>query len=71
MAVIKPFRGLRYNKEKIQNLEKVVSPPYDVISEQGKRDYLNSSPYNITRLILPDPDGGNDKYSSACNLLNQ
>ncbi|MFH1904285.1 MAG: DUF1015 domain-containing protein [bacterium] len=71
MAIIKPFRGIRYNKEKIQNLEKVVSPPYDVISEQEKRDYLNSSPYNIIRLILPDPDGGNDKYNSACNLLNQ
>ena len=71
MAVIKPFRGLRYNKEKIRDLEKVVSPPYDVISEQEKKDYLNSSPYNITRLILPEPDGGNDKYNSACNLLNQ
>jgi len=71
MAVIKPFRGIRYNKEKIQNLEKAVSPPYDVISEQEKRDYLNFSPYNIIRLILPEPDGGNDKYNSACNLLNQ
>lgn len=69
MAVIKPFRGVRYNKEKIQNLGKVVSPPYDVISEQEKRDYLNSSPWNIIRLILPEPDGGNDKYSSARNLL--
>ena len=70
MVIIKPFRGIRYNKEKIQNLEKVVSPPYDVISEQEKRDYLNSSPYNIVRLILPDPDEKNDKYSSAHNLLN-
>ncbi len=71
MAVIKPFRGIRYNKEKTQNMEKVVSPPYDVISEQGKRDYLNSSPYNIVRLILPEPDEENDKYSSARNLFNQ
>ena len=70
MAVIKPFKGIRYNKEKIQNLGKVVSPPYDVISEQEKRNYLNSSPYNITRLILPDSDGENDKYRSARNLLN-
>jgi len=70
MVIIKPFRGARYNKEKIHDLQKVVSPPYDVISEQEKRDYLNSSPYNIIRLILPDPDGENDKYSSARNLLN-
>ncbi|MBU0477071.1 DUF1015 domain-containing protein [bacterium] len=71
MAIIKPFRGIRYNKEKIQNLENVVSPPYDVIPEQEKRDYLNSSPYNIIRLILPESDGENDKYNSARNLLNQ
>ncbi|MCK5594752.1 DUF1015 domain-containing protein [bacterium] len=70
MAIIKPFRGVRYNKRKILDLEKVVSPPYDVISEQEKRDYLNSSPYNITRLILPDANEKNDKYSSASNLLN-
>jgi len=71
MAIIKPFRGVKYNNKKIRNLEKVVSPPYDVISEQEKRDYFNSSPYNITRLILPEPDRENDKYSSAGNLLNQ
>ena len=71
MAVIKPFRGIKYNSKKIGDLEKVVSPPYDVISEQEKQDYLDSSPYNITRLILPEPDGESDKYSTAGNLLNQ
>ncbi len=71
MAVIKPFRGIRYNKEKIQNLEKVVSPPYDIIPEDQKQEYLSFSPYNIVRLILPDADGKSDKYSTANNLFNQ
>ena len=31
MALIAPFRALRYNPAKIQHLEEVVTPPYDVI----------------------------------------
>jgi len=31
MAVVAPFRGVRYNPEKIVHLEDVVTPPYDVM----------------------------------------
>jgi len=33
MVEIIPFRGIRYNPEEVVDLTKVVSPPYDVISE--------------------------------------
>ena len=31
MAVVAPFRGVRYNPEKRVHLEDVVTPPYDVM----------------------------------------
>ena len=38
MAVVKPFRALRYDEAKAGPLEKLVAPPYDVISpEQRER----------------------------------
>ena len=32
MAVVKPFRALRYDEEAAGPLEALVAPPYDVIS---------------------------------------
>ena len=37
MAVVAPFRGVRYNPEKIERLEDVVTPPYDVISTDDEK----------------------------------
>ena len=53
MARIAPFRALRYD---VPDLAPVVAPPYDVISEQQRADYLDRSPYNIVHLTLPDSE---------------
>ncbi len=50
MACIKPFRGLRYNPKKIGDLEKTVTPPYDVISPEQQEAFYDKSPYNVVRL---------------------
>lgn len=52
MALIAPFRGLRYNSEKIASLEEVVTPPYDVIDEQAQAELLRRNPYSMIRLDL-------------------
>ncbi|NTV12695.1 MAG: DUF1015 domain-containing protein [Desulfobulbaceae bacterium] len=52
MALIAPFRGLRYNPEKIANLEEVVTPPYDVIDERAQADLLRRNPFSMIRLDL-------------------
>ncbi|HHX87703.1 MAG TPA: DUF1015 domain-containing protein, partial [Firmicutes bacterium] len=31
MAVITPFKGIRYNTGKIADLSTVIAPPYDII----------------------------------------
>lgn len=69
MAVVTPFRGILYNKEKIQDLKDVVTPPYDVISELERQKYCDRHPQNIIRLILskggPDDDAMNNRYTRA------
>ncbi|MFQ5835079.1 MAG: DUF1015 family protein, partial [bacterium] len=39
MAEIKPFRGVIYNQEKIKDLARVMTPPYDVISPLEQQLY--------------------------------
>ena len=53
MARIRPFRALRYD---VPDLEAVVAPPYDVISPEERRRYLDRSPYNVVHLTLPDSE---------------
>ena len=52
MALIAPFRGLRYNPEKVEQLEDVVSPPYDVIDKQAQEALGRKNPYNMIHLDL-------------------
>lgn len=50
MATIKPFKGLRYNIEKVGGLEHVVTPPYDIISDEEQKAYYDKHPNNVIRL---------------------
>lgn len=52
MAEIIPFRGLRYNQERIKRLDAVVTPPYDVISPERQTQLYKSNRHNFIRVIL-------------------
>ncbi|MBI4228189.1 MAG: DUF1015 domain-containing protein [Deltaproteobacteria bacterium] len=52
MSVVTGFRGFRYNPTKIEDLIKVLAPPYDVISREEQEELYRVSPYNVVRLIL-------------------
>jgi uncharacterized protein (DUF1015 family) len=71
MATIKPFRGVRYNPERIPDLSAVVSQPHDRVRHGLKDKYYDSSPYNIARLIKgkahPDDGEQNNIYTRARN----
>jgi uncharacterized protein (DUF1015 family) len=54
MAVVKPFRAERYDESKAGPLERLVAPPYDVLSPEQRQEYLARSPYNVVHLTLPD-----------------
>jgi len=69
MPGIKPFKAYIYNKNKINDLTEVVTPPYDVISEEQQTELQNLSPYNFTHIDLakakPGDDKDNNKYTRA------
>jgi uncharacterized protein (DUF1015 family) len=59
MALVKPFRALRYAAGAAGPLDDLVSPPYDVVSPELQARLLERSPYNAIRLVRPEkPEDG-------------
>jgi uncharacterized protein (DUF1015 family) len=56
VAVVKPFRALRYDERWAGPLDSLVAPPYDVISAEERERFLTRSPHNVVRLTLPDDE---------------
>ncbi len=74
MAKIAPFRGLRYNLEKIKHMEDVVTPPYDVIDEKAQVALLSKNPYNMIQLDLTKQAGdqlSTERYEGAKAIFNR
>ena len=67
MAVVKAYKGLRFNCEKAGDISELVCPPYDIISDKQREEYIQNNPYNIIRLELPK---GEDRYNKASEILN-
>lgn len=65
MAVIRPFRALRYT-EQAGPLRELVAPPYDVIDARERERLAAQSPANAVHLILPK---GDEPYRVAAALL--
>ena len=75
MAVVKPFRGLRYNLDRVSDLSAVITPPYDVISAAEQLRYYKTNPYNVVRLDFgidePEDTPVNNKYTRAADYVKQ
>jgi uncharacterized protein (DUF1015 family) len=56
VAVVKPFRAVRYDEEAAGPLASLVAPPYDVITPAERERYLARSPFNVVHLTLPDSE---------------
>ena len=65
----KPFNGILYNKEKIDDISRVVCPPYDVISNMAS--YYERSSENAIRLELPVASGPMDQYTNAKHIMDE
>lgn len=68
MAEIKAFKGMRYT-DNGGTLNTLVCPPYDIISDAQRGEYIERNPYNIIRLELPK--GGDERYREAGNTLDK
>jgi len=73
MAILAPFRGLIYNPDKITDLSRVITPPYDVISPQQQEALYARHPYNMIQLDLgknlPGDSPTFNRYTRAARLL--
>jgi uncharacterized protein (DUF1015 family) len=61
MAVVKPFRAVRYG-EPAGPLEALVAPPYDVISPEQRERLAAQSPNNVVHLTLPEDEAGAGRF---------
>lgn len=65
---VKPIDAIVYNQEKV-NMENVIAPPYDVISEKYRDELEARSEYNFVKLILAnnstDLSDSNNRYNEA------
>lgn len=66
MANVKSFKGLRFNTEKAGKIEELVCPPYDIISDKQRLEYIRKNDNNIINLELPK---GPYPYDEAFDVL--
>jgi uncharacterized protein (DUF1015 family) len=69
---LNPFRGLRYDPDRVGSLASVTSPPYDVVVRPDGVHHLQSAdPYNIVRLILPQAGTPSARTEQAADTLRR
>lgn len=67
-----PFRGLRYDPDRVGSLASVTSPPYDVVVRPDGLHHLQSAdPHNIVRLILPQAGTPSAQTEQAADTLRR
>ncbi|WP_037860669.1 DUF1015 domain-containing protein [Streptomyces sp. NRRL S-340] len=67
-----PFRGLRYDPDRVGSLAAVTSPPYDVVVRPDGLHHLQSAdPHNIVRLILPQAGTPTARNDQAADTLRR
>ncbi|MDP9264695.1 MAG: DUF1015 domain-containing protein [Chloroflexota bacterium] len=73
MAEIVPFHGLRYDEAKAGPLGDVISPPYDVITDELRDRLYERGPYNVVRVEYGREEPGDgptaDRYTRAKETL--
>lgn len=66
MPEFQPFKGLRYDSNRV-SLSEVIAPPYDVVSSEDRQELCRKSAYNSIKIELPNrglPDNV-DPYKQA------
>lgn len=75
MVQIFPFRGLRYNPDKVGKLDNVTAQPYDVIDRIAQKRLYETHPANVVRVILGEKNDGDNAsdnvYTRAAQYLEQ
>lgn len=70
LSEIRTFRGTFYNPSIVEDMSEVVAPPYDIIDDRRQQELLSRSPYNVVRLVLPQPESNKDFWDEAAAYFN-
>lgn len=70
MAQVVPFRPWLYNEAVAGPLDRLVAPPYDVISLDLQAELYQRSAYNVVRVDL-NREAGEARYTEAARLLEE
>jgi uncharacterized protein (DUF1015 family) len=65
---LEPFRALTFNQARVESLDRVVAPPYDLIDRMRQEELYARSPFNVVRLEL---NREADPYGAAAATLAQ
>ena len=65
MATIRPFRGVRYNPQKIDDFSTVISQPYDRVRHGLQDEYYDLSPHSIVRIIKGREEEGDNEGNNV------
>ena len=68
VAEIRPFRGIRFNTERVGGLREVVGPPEDIPSPEQAEVIVAGKPYHAVRLEMSDPGPG-ECFTLASHLF--
>ncbi len=68
IALIEPFRGLRYDPTRVDP-DAVIAPPYDVVSDDDVRALLARSPHAIAHIEMRPPGTEQAGYEQAAAAL--
>jgi uncharacterized protein (DUF1015 family) len=70
MVAASPFQGLRFDPAVVGDPCRVIAPPYDVITPEGRDAYEAMHPYNVVRLILARGERDDPgRYTQVAKLL--
>ncbi|MDQ1437741.1 MAG: hypothetical protein QOK43_1370 [Acidimicrobiaceae bacterium] len=65
-----PFAAVRYTTPD-GRVDRLVAPPYDVISPEDRARLVALDEHNAVRIELPAEEGGRDRYEVAADLWRQ
>jgi len=65
-----PFPALRYDTARV-DLDAVVAPPYDVLSDEDRARFADRDEHNIVHVDLPRSVDGGDPYDAAAAMLER
>ena len=75
MVRVKPFKAFRYDENKVGDISKVVTPPYDIIKGAKVDELQGLSEHNIAWIIKNKPrdddNPDNNQYTRANDHLNK